>query len=88
MDFKFLGIIPKVNLIKNTGIGREDASTTKRSDITLKNMKSNSLNFPLIHPEKIEVNKDFEKKEIKIVYYRLFRYLIGETLRTLKIIKR
>lgn len=47
-----LSIVPRVNLVQNTGIGALEATHTKRSDPQAK-IKASSLEFPLVHPTQI-----------------------------------
>ena len=54
---KMLGIIPNVNLVRNVGFGRTDATHTKfRSKF--ENLAVGKIAFPLTHPEKIKENYD------------------------------
>lgn len=63
-----VNIVPKYNMIKNIGIDQE--STHAVADIRLLPRRTQKLlykkvyeiDFPLVHPEKIEINESFEKK--------------------------
>ncbi|MEM4181815.1 MAG: hypothetical protein QXX68_01520 [Candidatus Pacearchaeota archaeon] len=58
-----LCVIPKVNLIKNIGFD-EEATHTRFNKIDKKyiSLPKFELKFPLVHPKKIEINKELEKK--------------------------
>lgn len=65
---KGIAIIPNYNLITNIGFG-EDATHTTNKKNKLANMKIESLDFPLIHPQNICVNRRqdriWERKALK-----------------------
>lgn len=69
--YDLLGIVPSVNLIKNIGV--DDCSIhggNSFDNIMTKRfcgMESLPLRFPLLNPEKIEIDKDFDKKVDKVV---------------------
>lgn len=51
-----LSILPTVNLVSNIGFNVDGTHTKKRTDL-LANLPVESLNFPLVHPPKIEQHK-------------------------------
>jgi hypothetical protein len=55
-----LGIIPAKNLIKNIGLGSDDAVFTKEKSIYMK-LKVFDLNFPLKHPASFKINRQLSK---------------------------
>lgn len=59
-----ISIAPKYNLISNIGFGK-NATHTKTESIFSKT-ESKELEFPLIHPKRIEINSLFDEKERKI----------------------
>lgn len=54
-----LSIIPKVSLIKNIGFGK-DATHTKSLFNPFSKITQREINFPLVHPLKIEVNRKYD----------------------------
>ncbi len=48
-----LSIVPRLNLVQNTGIGEAEATHTKESDQKAQ-LRASSLSFPLKHPGRIE----------------------------------
>lgn len=73
------GIVPKSNLIKNIGVDEDsihggvsmDLEMTRRfCEIPLK-----EIDFPLIHPESLTIDIDFERKIEKIITYPLYMRL-------------
>jgi len=50
---KGLSIVPRLNLVQNTGIGEVGATHTKHTDKKA-NIRASSLAFPLVHPALIE----------------------------------
>lgn len=50
---KGLSIVPRVNLVQNTGIGEAGATHTKEEDKKA-NIRASSLTFPLTHPPQIQ----------------------------------
>lgn len=54
---KGLSITPKVNFVTNIGYGPE-ATHTKNTKSESSNLPSSPLDFPLIHPKEIEVNRN------------------------------
>ncbi len=58
--------LPNVNLVSNIGFGPDAQHTTNKND-KMSNMPTNKMQFPLIHPEIIRVNKkadDYTSKNI------------------------
>lgn len=62
-----LTIIPSVNLVENIGISTADATHTTISkwDEKFLHKKSRNLRFPLRHPEKIKLNKKYERIRLR-----------------------
>ncbi len=56
-----LSIVPRLNLVQNTGIGEAEATHTKRSD-NQANIRASTLAFPLVHPTLIERPKGLDKE--------------------------
>jgi hypothetical protein len=57
--------LPEVNLIKNVGFGG-DATHTKNNPLNNAHLlKRNKINFPLIHPKKLKINKKADKQNNK-----------------------
>lgn len=89
----FLGmrynIVPKYNMMKNIGI--DEVSTHSVNDIRLLPersqrllyMKTYEIEFPLIHPENIKLNKNFEKS-FETTYLQDISIRLESLLKTLK----
>ncbi|MBC7774843.1 MAG: nucleotide-diphospho-sugar transferase [Phycisphaerae bacterium] len=58
---KGLSIVPRINLVQNTGIGEAEATHTKESDNKAK-IRASRLAFPLIHPTQVERPKGLDKE--------------------------
>lgn len=56
---KGLNIVPNVNMIKNLGFGREDATHTKEK--TKESFFCESMIFPLQHPNDVEADEEYDK---------------------------
>ena len=86
-----VNIVPKYNLIKNTGVdtkesthSTDDIRTLPKRTQKLFYKKTFEIDFPLTHPEKIEINKKFERKmtptKLQVFfdkiehYFRIFVY--------------
>lgn len=78
-----LSIYPAVNLVTNIGLGNPNAThTTKNTNRLL--VRSESIQFPLKHPEFIMGNKEIDNRAVRhnfFSYKRLLRYIIGQFLR-------
>lgn len=68
-----LSIVPSKNLIKNIGFG-EGATHTKANKGNLGGMSTSRIEFPLIHPQKIEINRRSDKQVFKRVFGIQSRY--------------
>lgn len=82
-----LSIMPKVNLIANTGFG-DFATHTIDVTSVLNNMQTSELEFPLIHPVKIEpgyMTDNFSRKLIFRLSFleRLIFYLLSKVKNSL-----
>lgn len=68
-----LGIIPKYNQIQNIGVDFDSihGGNTMSSEMTSRFCENQikDLEFPLVHPEEVEVNPEFEKKLGRIITY-------------------
>ncbi len=58
---KGLSIVPRFNLVQNTGIGEAGATHTKRRDKQA-NIRASSLAFPLAQPPQVERPKGLDKE--------------------------
>ncbi len=56
-----LSIVPRLNLVQNTGIGAAEATHTKEADKQA-NIRASSLAFPLLHPAQIERPKGLDQE--------------------------
>ncbi len=61
----FLSIYPNINLISNIGFNA-DATHTRFEGNRLANLPTQSLNFPLTHPDFMLCEKDYERKRRNI----------------------
>ena len=61
---KGISINPKVNLVQNIGFGADSTHTSNADNIVAK-LKSNSIDFPLVHPN----NLTSDKKILKEFYF-------------------
>jgi hypothetical protein len=62
-----LTITPKQNLILNIGYGK-GATNTTWIPVHLKELKLEELDFPLIHPEDIKINEEYDKLIEKVQF--------------------
>lgn len=62
-----LCIMPSVNLVSNIGFG-EDATHTTDENSFVSRISAGNLLFPLKHPEKVELDKEFDNKFAEIFY--------------------
>lgn len=66
-----LGIAPKYNLIQNIGVDLDSIHGGTSFDLEMTKrfcgIPTKAMEFPLNHPEKIEISIDFEKKTSKIM---------------------
>jgi hypothetical protein len=58
-------IVPKVNLIQNHGVGSKDATNTKKRN-NRASLQAQAMQFPLVHPDSLQVNKFLED----VFFYR------------------
>jgi hypothetical protein len=67
-------IVPEEDLIENLGFSSTNSTHTKENkwDKNFLYHKANEIEFPLEHPRKIELNKDFEKRFINQDLKRIF----------------
>lgn len=83
-----VGIAPKYNLIKNIGIDSFSihGGTSNKNIMTKRfcEIETFALEMPLIHPQKVEINRNFEKKIENIILYPLsmrMKIYISNTLK-------
>lgn len=55
-----LCIVPKVNLVQNTGIGSADATNTRKQNSEAQ-ISAKTMRFPLIHPEHFSIDSGMEE---------------------------
>lgn len=67
-----LTVFPHQNLVENIGFNQQ-ATHTHDEGSHITKIQSGSINFPLVHPEKITRNKDFEENYIKRVWQSYHR---------------
>jgi hypothetical protein len=65
-----IGIVPKFNLISNIGFGINSTHTSDPSHY-LANLYTDSLDFPLIHPELILFNSQYSKALSEFMFPKL-----------------
>lgn len=75
------GIIPKVNLISNIGFG-VDATHTFDVNSFQSNLLRGSLEFPLKHPNEIQINYFFDKKINKLLWNGQTNYFYLSALKS------
>lgn len=75
-----VNILPNENLVSNIGFG-EDGTHTKNTESDLANLDSVKLEFPLVHPSKILINK---KADRYTQSYFIKPSLINLTIRKIK----
>ena len=85
----FLTIVPKNNLIYNIGIGAgsthtENTKYTKWKPGKILFMPTESLEFPIVHPEIVACNKDYDNKVFKIVFPSKIKRIIRKIGRMIK----
>lgn len=65
------GVVPTMNVIENIGVDENSIHGGKSMDNIMTKrfcgMKAIPINFPLIHPDVVKLDKDFEKKILKII---------------------
>jgi hypothetical protein len=57
-------IVPKANLVTNIGFGM-DSTHTNAGNSPLSNLPVYPMHFPLIHPEKSNINLEYDKLFLK-----------------------
>lgn len=78
-----IAILPNTNMISNIGFG-PDATVFTEEDNLNANLESGSITFPLIHPERIAVDKKVDLRIFKRNYYiPLYRRIIQKINRSL-----
>lgn len=65
-------IVPAVNLVTNMGFN-EMATHTKLTANLAANIPVKPLKFPIVHPSKIEIDKEYEEKYVKWVWCSIKR---------------
>lgn len=81
-----LGIIPQHNMIENIGFDRADATHTKGSSIY--DFTKQDMHFPLIHPNTVSKNQEYDKGYLKQIISREFERLTfwGKVRRRLRML--
>jgi hypothetical protein len=64
-----ISILPNVNLISNIGFDSE-GTNYKDENSAHSRIEISSISFPLIHPDFIEMNPEFDSKFFKQIYYK------------------
>lgn len=64
-----LAVLPNINLVKNIGFDGEGAHYKDASNVKA-NIKTERMNFPLIHPKKININENIDQIIFKSKYYK------------------
>jgi hypothetical protein len=60
LKIKGFSIVPRLNLVQNTGIGDQEATHTKKRDPQAE-LRASSLPFPLRHPERLGFDPNLEQ---------------------------
>ena len=63
-----IAILPNVNLISNIGFDSEATNYTDESSTNSK-IRTSSINFPLVHPDVIEINPEFDKELFEMIFF-------------------
>ncbi|TXD81700.1 nucleotide-diphospho-sugar transferase [Subsaximicrobium wynnwilliamsii] len=86
---KGINVVPNYNLVSNAGFGKEGTHTFD-SRHWRANLESQTVNFPLKHPKRIEVNKKadaFLAKNIWLLNSKIKKRNLTKVLKRLKVIK-
>ena len=67
-----LSIIPRSNLIKNIGFGRNDATRQIHTHI-IANLPVVSMEFPLVHPREISPNRELDERSLEFYYKNKYK---------------
>ena len=57
-----------MNLISNIGFDSEATNYTDESSTNSK-IRTSSINFPLVHPDVIEINPEFDKELFEMIFF-------------------
>jgi hypothetical protein len=79
-----LSIIPRQNLVQNTGIGEENATHTKQADRSA-NLYAGRLVFPLQSPLQVERSRGLDRKIFYAAQKSRFRLILWFVLKKLKL---
>ena len=72
-----LTIVPTVNQTRNLGFGADATHTTGKEPVSLRNSRSKSLRFPLIHPTEVE----WDRKADSLIDSQVFGITAYSTLK-------
>lgn len=80
-----VSLVPCINMVSNIGYGEVATHTANNEKLERANLIAKEMNFPLTHPEKITINKRYEKfiirkwchVKIPTVYERMERMLVS-----------
>jgi hypothetical protein len=61
LKYNALSIVPRLNLVQNTGIGEAEATHTREADKKAK-LHASSLGFPLVHPANFDRPTNWDKE--------------------------
>jgi hypothetical protein len=81
---KGLAVMPAVNLVSNIGFG-DDSTHTKKGDYRIAAFRTESVEFPLTHPESVTANRQMEALSRDIFFklsalkyvWRRFKEMVG-----------
>ena len=82
-----LVISPAVNLISNVGFDGQ-ATHTNDPESIFSQMKTQPMDFPLVHPPQVLRNQDFESKSYKTIFPRALQRISHAISKRLKKMKR
>jgi hypothetical protein len=76
-----VNILPEVNLVSNIGFG-EEGTHTRNKDSNLNRLKTETLNFPLKHPDNIVITRKADKfMQINHLQRSLFKKVLSKLKR-------
>ncbi len=76
-----VNILPEVNLVSNIGFGKE-GTHTRNKDSNLSRLKTETLNFPLKHPDNIVITRKADKfMQINHLQRSLFKKVLSKLKR-------
>jgi hypothetical protein len=75
-------IFSKLNMVENIGFGEANASHTTKEEKS-KMIRAQSLEFPLVHPDKVEVRDNFNQTLFYATQKKRYRLWLWYLLRKL-----